>query len=127
MKAAISTDGGRVSAHFGRCPVFTIVSVKNGDVTEREEIPNPGHAPGVLPKFLHERGVDSIIAGGMGARAQLLFDEHGIKTVMGVSGNIDEVIESLRTDTLEGGDSLCSPGAGRGYGVEKEECDHEDE
>jgi len=28
---------------------------------------------------------------------------------------------------LEGGESLCNPGAGRRYGLEKEECDHPDD
>ncbi len=28
---------------------------------------------------------------------------------------------------LEAGESFCKPGAGKGYGVEKEECDHPDE
>ena len=37
---------------------------------------------------------------------------------------MDEVIEKLVSGKLEGGESLCSPGAGRGYGVEKSECDH---
>jgi predicted Fe-Mo cluster-binding NifX family protein len=60
----------------------------------------------------------------MGARAQGFFEEMGIKTIMGVEGSIDEVIEKLEKGTLEGGESSCTPGAGRGYGVEKTECDH---
>lgn len=128
MKIAISTDGGQVSAHFGRCPEFTIVKIENGKVVEKEVMPNPGHHPGFLPQFFSERGVEAIIAGGMGMRAQGLFDEMGIKAIMGVAGSIDEVIEKIADGTLEGGESLCRPGAGKGYGVDKTECDHpEDE
>ena len=55
MKLAISTDGGNVSAHFGRCPTYTLVDVEEGNIVAREEIPNPGHRPGFLPGYLAER------------------------------------------------------------------------
>ena len=106
MRIAVSTDGDQVSAHFGRCP---------------------GHQPGLIPQFLHEKGVECIIAGGMGMRAQGFFDELGIKAIVGISGKVDDTIDQLVKGTLKGGESLCKPGAGKGYGVEKEECDHPDE
>jgi len=124
MRVAISTDGDFVSAHFGRCPSFTIVDIKNDKVTKREVVDNPGHQPGFIPQFLHEKGVKCIIAGGMGMRATGFFNEFGIQAIVGVSGNIDEVIEKLQKGTLEGGESLCKPGSGKGYGLDKTECDH---
>lgn len=127
MRIAISTDGNNVSAHFGRCPSFTIVDIDAGKVTARETLDNPGHEPGFLPKFLAERGVTRIVAGGMGQRAIILFSEQGIDHFLGVHGNIDSVIERLAEGTLEGGESLCSPGAGKGYGLDKTECDHGEE
>ena len=126
MRIAISTDGDFVSAHFGRCPSFTLIDVENGQVTKRVEVANPGHQPGAIPQFLHQKGVHCIIAGGMGMRATSFFEEYGIQTVVGVSGKIDEVIAQLKKGTLEGGESLCRPGAGKGYGLDKEECDHPD-
>ncbi|MBN1523186.1 MAG: NifB/NifX family molybdenum-iron cluster-binding protein [Spirochaetales bacterium] len=126
MKAAISTDNGNVSAHFGRCPAFTLVEIEDGKMKTVQAISNPGHHPGFLPRFLHEHGVNCIVAGGMGARAQMLFDEEGIHTLMGVTGTVDEVIVMLCQGSLQGGTSLCSPGAGKGYGVEKSECTHGD-
>lgn len=124
MKIAISTDNGTVSAHFGRCPEFTLLEMEGNRVIKREVVPNPGHEPGFLPGFLKKKGVDCIIAGGMGGRAQGLFAENGIRTVMGVTGTIDEVVEKLLSGKLEGGESLCKPGAGKGYGLDKSECDH---
>jgi len=125
MKIAIATDGGFVSAHFGRCPSYTIVDVENGELIGRQTIDNPGHHPGFLPQFLSQQGVNCIVAGGMGRRAQDLFAQAGIETVLGVSGNIDEVISELLKGSLEGGESLCQPGAGRGYGLDKTRCDHQ--
>lgn len=108
MKVAISTDQGYVSAHFGRCSTYTIVETQEGQILEREEIPNPGHQPGFLPQFLSEKGVNCIIAGGMGPRAQALFAQKNIETIIGVQGNIDEIIEKFIKQELEAGDDLCN-------------------
>ncbi len=127
MKIAISTDGDFISAHFGRCPEFTIVDIKDGKVIKKETVENPGHQPGHIPQFLHEKGVTCIICGGMGMRATGFFEELGIKAIVGISGKIDDAIEKLLKGTLEGGESLCEPGSGKGYGLEKTECDHPEE
>ena len=124
MKAAISTEGEYVSAHFGRCPSFTIVDIEDGAVKQKSVIENPGHHPGFLPQFLKEQNVECIVAGGMGQRAKMLFDEQSIAVTIGVTGSIADVVEQLAQGALVGGESLCSPGAGKGYGVEKTECDH---
>ena len=127
MRIAISTEGDFVSAHFGRCPLFTIVDIEEGKVIKKETVANPGHQPGLIPQFSHQNGVECIIAGGMGMRAQGFFNELGIKAIVGITGKVDEVIEEIIKGTLKGGESLCKPGSGKGYGVEKEECDHPDE
>jgi len=127
LKIAISTDDGFVSAHFGRCPSFTLVDIENNELKNREQIANPGHHPGFLPEFLQKKGVIAIVAGGMGQRAQMLFDDKGIKVIVGIDGAIDDVIKQLAEGTLKGGESLCKPGAGKGYGVEKTACDHPNE
>jgi predicted Fe-Mo cluster-binding NifX family protein len=114
MKIAISTDQGYVSAHFGRCLSYTIFEIKEGKELNREEIPNPGHQPGFLPEYLSEKGVNCIIAGGMGPRAQGLFAQKNIETVIGVQGAVDEVIEKFIKQELEVGDDLC----GHKHGLE---------
>lgn len=124
MRVAISTEGDFVSAHFGRCPTFTIVDIEDGKVTKRTKIANPGHQPGFIPQFLHEKGVECIVCGGMGERAKAFFQEYGIQTIVGVTEKIDEVIEKLLKGTLKGGESLCKPRTGKGYGLDKTECDH---
>ncbi|MCK4936201.1 MAG: NifB/NifX family molybdenum-iron cluster-binding protein [Elusimicrobiales bacterium] len=124
MKIAISTEGDMVSMHFGRCPSFTIVEIESGKVISKSSLNNPGHEPGAIPKFLNENGVNCIVAGGMGMRAQVFFKEFNIQTVLGADGKIEDVIEKLREGTLEGGESSCKPGAGKGYGLDKTECDH---
>jgi predicted Fe-Mo cluster-binding NifX family protein len=124
MRIAISTDGEFVSPHFGRCPSFTIIDIENGQITNKENISNPGHEPGFIPQFLQQKGTNCIVCGGMGMRATGLFSQFGIQTIVGVSGRIDDVIEQIKNGTLKGGESLCRPGAGKGYGFDKTECDH---
>lgn len=107
MKVAISTDLGYVSAHFGRCASYTIVDIEEGEVVNREEIPNPGHQPGFLPQYLYDRGVNVIIAGGMGPRARDLFAQRNIESLIGVQGSIDDVITKFIDEEIEAGEDLC--------------------
>ncbi|MCL6591579.1 MAG: NifB/NifX family molybdenum-iron cluster-binding protein [Firmicutes bacterium] len=124
MRIAISTDGDFVSPHFGRCPSFILVDIEDGKMVKKEIINNPGHEPGVIPQFLHQKGAECIVCGGMGAQATGFFSELGIQVIMGVSGRISDVISQLEQGSLQGGASLCHPGDGKGYGIEKTECDH---
>ena len=110
MKIAISTDQANVSAHFGRCSSYTVFEIKDGIIQNREEISNPGHQPGFLPQFLSERGVNIIIAGGMGPRAQALFAQKNIDFIIGVQGPVDEVIQKYLNQELEAGEDLCNHG-----------------
>ncbi len=119
MKIAISTENGSVSAHFGRCPTYTVVDIEEGIIKNREEIPNPGHQPGFLPGYLAERGVECIIAGGMGPRAKDLFAEKNITTLTGVQGTIDQVLDNFLKNELESGKDLCSHHDGPGHDCEE--------
>lgn len=110
MKIAVATEGSAVAPHFGRCPEYTLYNVKDGSVSDKTVIPNPGHEPGFLPEYLSKLGVSCIIAGGMGMRAKNLFAEKNIQTVVGVTGLVDEVAKAFAAGTLRGGESLCEHG-----------------
>lgn len=107
MKVAISTDGTMVAEHFGRCEAYTVVDIHDGQIAGRQILANPGHAPGFLPKYLAEHAVECIVAGGMGPRAKMVFDEQKIATIVGVTGTVSEAIEGLRRGDLQGGESFC--------------------
>ena len=124
MKVAISTDNGEVSAHFGRCPEFTIVEIKDKKIVKKEIIENPGHRTGFLPKYFKEQGISCMIAGGAGFRAKGFFEEYNIKLITGVEGKIDDVINEFIKGGIEQGEDFCSPGKGKDYGVDKEDGHH---
>ena len=69
MKIAVAAMGNTVSGHFGHCENFNIYDAEDGKITAEEVVANPGHRPGFLPNFLADRGVQVIIAGGMGGGA----------------------------------------------------------
>lgn len=96
-----------VAQHFGRCPEYTLYTVADGSVAEKRVIPNPGHEPGFLPGYLATMGVNTIIAGGMGPRAQSLFENESITTFIGIAGSLQSVIEAYLSGGLQSGPSTC--------------------
>ncbi len=121
MKIAISNDSGKVAEHFGRCPQFTILEIEKGKVIKKEVIENPGHFTGFLPKFFHEKGISIMVVGGVGRKAQKLFEEYEIKLIWGVSGNIKTVLKDFIEGKIKTEKNICLPGNGKGYGIKKED------
>ena len=106
-RLAIATEGDLVAPHFGHCPTFTLITVKDDQIQKQEVIPNPGHKPGFLPRYLADLGIDCIIAGGMGGNAQELFAERGIRAITGIQGRVDDVVAAYIAGQLQSGESLC--------------------
>jgi predicted Fe-Mo cluster-binding NifX family protein len=68
----------------------------------------PAHEPGVLPRWLHDLGVQVIIAGGMGSRAQQLFEENGIKVITGAPMDSPEsLVNQYHADMLVTEENVC--------------------
>jgi ATP-binding protein involved in chromosome partitioning len=68
----------------------------------------PSHEPGVLPKWLNEQEATVIIASGIGARAQELLNENGIKVITGAPMDSSEsLVRQYLTDTLITGGNVC--------------------
>lgn len=115
MKFAVATDRDVVSGHFGHCQGFTIYEVEGQGALNKRFVENPGHRPGYLPVFLKEHGVDAIIAGGMGQRAQELFREQGIQVVVGATGSCDDNAMRYRSGELRSTGSVCTEHAHEGH------------
>lgn len=108
MRIAVPTAQGTLCPHFGHCEQFAIVEVEDKQILRTEYQTPPPHEPGVLPAWLHQLGVNAVISGGMGARAQQLFAQNGIQVVYGAP-NLppEEVVRSYLDGTLATGDNLC--------------------
>ena len=110
MRIAIPLFENKLTQHFGHCQSFAIVNInpETAEIIERKDLTPPPHEPGVLPKWLHEMGVNLIIAGGMGQRAQQLFTQNNIDVIVGAPADTPEnLIKAYCDKTLETGQNLC--------------------
>ena len=110
MKYAIPVTGGVVSPHFGHCEHFAIIDVDEMRkvVLKKELVPSPGHQPGLLPGWLAEKGVSVVLAGGMGSRAQSLFQQNRIEVIMGImEGDPEKAVLSHLNGMLTTEDNIC--------------------
>lgn len=108
MKFAIPIADGRLSLHFGHSKEFAIIDVENGGISSKEVLEPPPHEPGVLPKWLNDKGVNVIIAGGMGHKAKDFFSQYGIEVVVGAMAQPPEdLVKSYLSKTLVTGPNAC--------------------
>ena len=73
---AVPTVDKKLCTHFGQCEKFAIVETFDGKIVKEEFLSPPEHQPGSYPRFLASKGVSTIIAGGMGQKAQDLFAQN---------------------------------------------------
>lgn len=110
LRIAVPVVQDRLSPHFGHCETFAFfdVDVENKRILHQESIPAPPHEPGLLPIWLHERETDVILAGGMGQRAQGLFEEKGIRVLIGApSEDPQTIVENYLNGNLQLGENIC--------------------
>ena len=107
MKIAVACMGTQVAGHFGHCENFRLFDVENNNIITEESIMNPGHRPGFLPNFLGDKGVNVIIAGGMGGGAVEIFNERGITVIVGAEGAARAAVEAYLAGNLHSTGSVC--------------------
>ena len=110
MRIAIPIAQGKLAMHFGHCEQFALVDVdeEKKTVTRQEMVQAPEHEPGILPRWLAERGANVIIAGGMGMRAQQLFSAQGIEVAVGApAGEPRALATAYVNGALQTGPNVC--------------------
>jgi len=110
MRIAIPVAEGRLAMHFGHCEQFALIDVdeETGDIGGSELVEAPQHEPGLLPRWLAQRGVGVVIAGGMGRRAMGLFAESGIQVAVGAPvESPEELARQFLAGSLVTGDNVC--------------------
>lgn len=106
-KIAIPMADGELCMHFGHCQQFRVFHTGINGIEKYEDLTPPPHEPGVIPAFLAENGVELVIAGGMGQRAQNIFMQHGIQVVVGANGKAEELVQHALNGTLVSGENCC--------------------
>ena len=110
MRYAVPVSSGGLSTHFGHCEHFALIDVdeERKEILRKELVPSPGHQPGLLPEWLAEQGVSVVIAGGMGSRAQSLFNQNHIEVVIGaLESDPEKAVVSHLSGALATGGNIC--------------------
>ena len=93
-----------VGAHFGHCDLYTIIDVENGVVTAVSTLPNVPHQQGgcMAPvNHLAQNGVNQLIAGGMGMRPLMGFNQVGIDVFYGAGApSVGTAVDALLKGAL---------------------------
>ena len=115
----------RLGAHFGHCEVYTLINIINGEMATVQVIPNVPHVQGgcMAPvSYLAQQDVNTMIAGGMGMRPLLGFQQVGIDVFHGgQSQTVRDAVDALFSGML----LKFNPAQTCGGGEAHSSCAHE--
>jgi len=134
MKIAISAIGPTLDAdvdpRFGRCQYFIIV---NPETMQFEAVENSsamasGGAGISAAQMIAGKGVDAVLTGNCGPNAYQVLSAAGIQVITGVSGKVQDAIQSYKSGQFQtssqpnvpghfGTGASPSMGAGPGFGI----------
>lgn len=107
-KFAVPLEGEKLCVHFGHCEKFAIIETEDHQILDKQYLMPPVHEPGAFPQFLAQQGVNVIISGGMGHRAQELFAQNRIQVCVGVNSDQPEkLVDNYLKNELRTGHNLC--------------------
>ena len=93
-----------LEAHFGHCDLYTLVTVENDEIQNVEVIPNIPHQQGgcMAPvQYLAEKQVGKLVAGGMGMRPLMGFNQMGIEVYYGEQNpTVGSAVDALLSGRL---------------------------
>ena len=105
-----------VHGHFGHCDIYTLVDVEGPAVTGVATLPPVPHEQGgclAAVAFLAENGVNALIAGGLGKRPLMGFNQAGIEVYRGSGApSVNAAVQALLKGDLEifSGEFTCGGG-----------------
>jgi len=107
-----------LGAHFGHCDLYTLVTVNGDRIEDVKVIPNVPHQQGgcMAPvNYLAQQGVSELIAGGMGMRPLMGFNQAGIEVFFGGNAQtVGEAVNAALSGSLPrfGQEHTCGGGGG---------------
>jgi len=94
-----------LGAHFGHCDLYTLVEISDGKVQGVRTLPNVPHQQGgcMAPvNHLAQNGVQILIAGGMGMRPLMGFNQVGIRVLYGNGAQtVGEAVDAFLNGRLQ--------------------------
>ena len=126
MKLAIPVFNGYVSPRVDCTRTFTLLDISEGEVVQRDEVSIPPMHPLQLAGYLKSRNIQTIICGGIPFPLIQVMQQHDMKVIYGIIGEIDEVVDAFIRGTLHVNHNFCFArrcgrgrrhhGGGRGFG-----------
>lgn len=110
MKIAVTYDAGQIWQHFGKTASFKIYDVSDGKILYSMVAGTEGASHGALAAFLANKGIDTVICGGVGAPMVGKLQALGIKVIPGVTGNADEAVQAMLGGTLQPNEAAVHEG-----------------
>ena len=95
-------------------------------ITDSQVVSAAGSGHGALAGFLKDRGVDTLICGGIGGGARAALGENGIEFYPGVTGDADQNVTALLAGKLYfNPDTMCSHHHEEGHNCGNHSCGEE--
>ena len=95
----------KVGAHFGHCEIYTVVDVQDNLITKVGTLPPVPHEQGgclAAVNHLAQAGVTTLIAGGLGMRPLMGFNQAGIEVYRGTAApDVETAVKAMIKGDLE--------------------------
>lgn len=105
--------------HFGHCDIYTIIETRDGQIASVGTLENVPHVQGgcMAPvNHLASNGVKTLLAGGMGMRPLMGFQQSGVAVYFaGNCATVGEAVQAYLDKKLQpfGVQNTCGGGGGR--------------
>ena len=128
MKVVVSAEGAELSSavdpRFGRCSYFVVVETETmkAEGHKNEARGAMGGAGIQAAQMVDEMGVKVVLTGNVGPNAFSTLDAAGIEVYVGMSGTVEEAVETYKKGEAKLASSPTNPsmhggrGGGRGMG-----------
>jgi predicted Fe-Mo cluster-binding NifX family protein len=124
MKLAIpTTQNNQVDSHFGHCEYFTVFTIENNEIKNKEIVGSPQECgcKSNIAETLQTMGVQAMLAGGIGGGAINVLNYHGIDVYRGCIGDINNLVQEFIKGELVDSGETCGHHDHHGEG---HQCNH---
>ncbi|MFC2103722.1 NifB/NifX family molybdenum-iron cluster-binding protein [Bacteroidota bacterium] len=121
------TKNNQINDHFGQCEYYGVYTIS--DENEIVDVKNIKSEQGCgckssIASVLSETGVSIMLAGGIGAGAINVLNNHGIQVIRGCSGNAADIIKQfINGEIIDSGNSCLQHEHHHSHGHDHK-CNH---
>ncbi len=111
MKIAIPTkEGNRIDDHFGHCEFYSIFTVENNEVVNKQTLQSPQGCgcKSNIAYDLADMGVKIMLAGGIGNGAINKLKSQNIEVIRNCKGDVDVLVNDYLAGKVVDGGASCA-------------------